>query len=268
MGTYLKFIEFSTNNFNNAEYLSFLRRFRALLPFPEQGSDRPEIESLSVDESNGIPALGVSAEQVATLDAVISQLTDLNNQSRISQETETLNETDKQRDNVALYILNRISNSATLPLQEEREAGKYLWNIVKPYAKITYLPLNQETETIKGLLVDLRKPGNTSAVQALGLTTYLNELERLNNLYDSLAAQRVAERLASSADNSKVVRVQGDDIYDDITSLAFAWSLTNPSDEATAFIRSVNALISDAKTAYNQRMGQKKKKELDRPEIE
>ena len=101
MGTYLKFTDFSANNFNNAEFLSFLRRFRALLPFPEQGGDRPEIESLSVNESNGVPALGVSAAQLTVLDAVIDQLTDLNNQSRISQETETLNDTDKQRDNVA-----------------------------------------------------------------------------------------------------------------------------------------------------------------------
>ena len=119
MGTYLKFADPLMTRFNNAEYLSFLRRFRALLPFPEQGGDRPEIESLSVNESNGVPALGVSAAQLTVLDAVIDQLTDLNNQSRISQETETLNDTDKQRDNVAVYALNRINNSATLPLQAE-----------------------------------------------------------------------------------------------------------------------------------------------------
>ena len=53
-----------------------------------------------------------------------------------------------------------------------------------------------------------------------------------------------------------------------MTSLAFAWSLANPSAEATTFIRSVNALIADAQTAYNQRKGQKKKPESDRPEIE
>lgn len=47
MGTYLKFADPLMTRFNNAEYLSFLRRFRALLPFPEQGGDRPEIESLS-----------------------------------------------------------------------------------------------------------------------------------------------------------------------------------------------------------------------------
>ena len=71
-----------------------------------------------------------------------------------------------------------------------------------------------------------------------------------------------------SGRHSLNIATQSVDIYDDITSLAFAWSLANPSDEATAFIRNVNALISDAQTAYNQRMGQKKKKESDRPEIE
>ena len=103
--------------------------------------------------TKGQCALGVSAAQLTVLDAVIDQLTDLNNQSRISQETETLNDTDKQRDNVAVYALNRINNSATLPLQAEQEAGKFLRNVVKPYTGIARLPLNQETGLVAAVLL-------------------------------------------------------------------------------------------------------------------
>lgn len=268
MGTFLKFSDPAFAHYNTAEYLSFLRRFRALLPFPQQGGDRPEIESLSLDESNGVPSLGISGELVTKLDDVIAQLTELNNQSRASLESEQLVDVDKQRDSIGVYILDRINRSSKLPLEAEREAGKPLALIAKPYVGFYELPVAQETETIKGLLLDLRKAENAAAVQTLGLTSYIAELERLNNLYESLVAQRAATRLANAVDNSKTVRAKGNEVYDDMTSLAFAWSLANPSAEATAFIRSVNALIADAQTAYNQRKGQKKKPESDRPEIE
>ena len=267
MGTFLKFSDPAFGHYNTAEYLSFLRRFRALLPFPEEG-DRPEIESLSLNESNGIPALGISANLVAALDEVIEQLTELNNQTRANLESKQLFDIDKQRDNVGGYVLNRINRSSTLPLQVERDAGKSLYLMAKPYKGFYDLPFNQETETIKGLLLDLRKAENTAAVQSLGLSPYISELERLNNLYESLVAQRAAARLANAIDNSKIVRTKGNAVYDDMTSLAFAWSLTTPSEQATTFIHNVNALIVDTQTSYNQRKGQKKKTEGDRPEID
>ena len=46
MGTYLKFADPLMTRFNNAEYLSFLRRFRPLLPFPEQATD-PKSKALA-----------------------------------------------------------------------------------------------------------------------------------------------------------------------------------------------------------------------------
>lgn len=268
MGTFLKFSNPILAHYNTAEYLSFLRRFRALLPFPKKNEDdRPVIESLNLDESNGVPSLGISAELLAKLDQVIAQLTELNNQSRASLESAQLISLDKQRDNVGVYVLNRINRSSSLPLQAEREAGNTLKLIAKQYVGFYDLPLNQETETINGLLFDLRKADNAAAVQTLGLTPYLDELERLNNLYDSTSMQRSAARLANAVENSKIVRARGNEIYDDMTSLAFAWSLANPSAEATDFIRNVNALIVEAQTAYNQRKGQKKTGD-DRPIIE
>lgn len=267
MGTFLKFSDPLFSRYNSAEYLNFLRRFRGYLPFPEE-DDRPVIESLALDETGGVPLLGIPPELVAALDEVIEQLTELNNQTRANLETEQLSDTDKQRDNVGVYILNRINRSSRLPLQSEREAGKSLALLAKPYTGFYELPVAQETETIKGLLFDLRKAEHAAAVQTLGLTPYIDELERLNNLYESLVAQRAATRLVNAVDNSKIVRAKGDAVYDDMTSLAFAWSLANPSDEANAFIRNINALIADAKTAYNQRIGKKKKPEDDRPVIE
>lgn len=263
MGTFLKIKPARLYDYNNAEYLNFLRRLRALLPL-ENADDRPGELSLLNDEPSGAPALGISAELVAGLDGYIAQLTELNNQSRISQETASLTQIDKERDNVAIYITNRIARASALPLQAERDAGVFLANVVKPYIGLARLPYNQETEAVRGLLVDLRKTENASAVETLALAPYMTELERLNNHYEEVVEARSANRLANALDNSKKIRTQADDLYEDMADLAYAWSLAHPSDEAAAFIRNLNALIDEMQVAVHLRAKGDKKKD-DKP---
>lgn len=266
MGTFLKFKEARLYSYNNAEYINYFRRFRSRIPLREDDKgggeeDRPGELSYLPDLPLGAPDLGISAEQVAEMDKYLEQLTDLNNQSRISQETALRAEVDKQRDKVAVYILNRINGAAGLLLQSEREAGIFLANVVKPYTGISNLPLNQETETIKGLLVDLRKEENKKASDALALTPYMSELERLNNEFESLTEQRTNTRLENSIEKSKIIRAKADSLYEDMTDLAYAWSLAHPSDVASNFIREVNALIDEAQASLHQRKPSGKKPE-------
>lgn len=260
MSTFPRIKEARLYSYNNAEYLNFLRRFRSRMPLRKGGEeDRPGELSLLADEPLGAPDLGISAGQVTEMDGYLEQLTELNNQSRISQETASRIETDRQRDKVAVYILNRINGASALPLQSEREAGIFLANIVKPYTGISRLAFNQETETIKGLLVDLRKEENKTAVDALALTPYMEELERLNNLFVTLTEQRTTAQINSAIDNSKIIRAKADSLYEDMTDLAFAWSLAHPSDAASNFIRDVNALIDEAQASLHQRKPSGKK---------
>lgn len=84
----------------------------------------------------------------------------------------------KRIDNLVVYITTRISRAGTLPLEAERDAGKYLYKVIKPYIGIACLPVAQESAKIQGLLIDLRKDENISYVETLGLAAYLDELER------------------------------------------------------------------------------------------
>ncbi len=262
MSTFPRIKEARLYSYNNAEYLNFLRRFRSRMPLRENDEeDRPGELSLLASEPMGAPDLGISAGQVSELDSYLEQLTELNNQSRINQETASRIETDSQRDKVAVYILNRINGASALPLQSEREAGIFLANIVKPYTGISRLAFNQETETIKGLLADLRKAENKTAVDALALTPYMEELERLNNLFERLTEQRTTAQINSAIDNSKTVRAKADSLYEDMVDLTFAWSLAHPSDVASNFIREVNALIDEAQASLHQRKPSGKKPE-------
>ena len=142
-----------------------------------------------------------------------------------------------------------------------KNAGKLLYNKLKAYVGIASLPVSQETAAIKGMLLDLRKPEFAEAVTTLGLTAYMNELERLNNLYEELVAKRSTARSAKSiGTDSRTVRQEMNSLYEDMNDLAFASNLLNGTDETAAFIRSVNTLIAETRTARNQR-GNKKKGE-------
>lgn len=268
MGTFTRIDTYSLHNLNSAEYANFIDRFLALLPLAPD-PDRPGI--LSDDSPLGAPLLNIPSYMVTRTKELLEKLTDLNKQTRSNAGTEQIAETEHSRDIVASFITDRVFRYSTLPLESERGAGKLLYNTLKVYAGIAQLPVNQETLTIKGMLLDLRKPEFTEAVKTLGLQPYMDELERLNNLYEEQVGQRSAARsLGSVEENSKEIRLQMNNLYEDMTDLAFASNLLKETDKTAAFIRDVNNLIAETRTARNLR-GSKPKKDdpgsSDRPGI-
>lgn len=264
MGTFTRIDSYSLRNLNNAEYANFIDRFLALLPLADKPDDpeNPDVLSLQSDTpAQGAPSLAIPAETVEQERALLEKLTDLNRETRSSAQTEQIAEAERGRDEVATFIIKHISGSSTLPLQGQKEAGKLMYNTIKVYEGIAKLPVSQETAAIKGMLVDLRKPEFAEAVATLGLQPYMAELERLNSLYEQLVSVRSAERSVKSTDAvSKEVRQQMDSLYDDMTDLAFASNVLNGTAETAAFVRDVNSLIAETRTARNQR-GSKTKKE-------
>ena len=170
MGTYTKIKTIPLSIFNNAEYLAFLNSVLNLVPAPTGGDDRPEIESLDADvRTNGSPDIGLSAQFVQKMENDVMLLADTVDESRIAQETEQAAVHEANRDNLVIYITTRISRAGTLPLEAERDAGKFLYKVIKPYIGIARLPVAQETAKIQGLLIDLRKDENATYVTTLGL---------------------------------------------------------------------------------------------------
>ena len=175
MGTYKEIKVIMLYTLNNAEYLAYMNAVLNLLPPPPE--DRPEIESLDENLlSKGAPAIGLSAKFVNTFEKDLLALADVVEESRTAQETEAAAVHEKNRDNLVIYITTRISRAGSLPLEAERDAGKYLYKIIKPYIGIARLPVTQESAKIQGLLLDLRKDENVSYVTTLGLDAYLAEL--------------------------------------------------------------------------------------------
>lgn len=246
MGNYKKINEVNLARFNNAEYLSFMNHVLDLANGNSGGGDSESPDEISLlTGSDGIPELGLTKEFLDTYEADLLAMADVVDESRTSQETEQMALHDTNRDNLAIYIITRISRAGTLPLEAERDAGKYLYKIIKPYNGIARLPMAQETAKIKGLLLDLRKDENKPYVTTLGLDAYLAELEKENNAYDRLSQQRVQNRTTSKKESGTNLRKRIDVYYDDLTLLAQSYGVAKPSEKATAFIAALNQLIAE-----------------------
>ncbi len=267
MSSYTKIKKIVIRDLNNAEYLAFMNSVMNLVPRASEGGseeDVPELMSVNDDaaaqsDTLGSPALGLSAEFLSVMESDLMKLADVVNQSRIAQETEEAQKHEANRDSLATYILTRISRSGSLPLEAERDAGKFLYKVVKPYTGIARLPVTQETAAIQGLLIDLRKEENAPYVTSLGLDAYLAELETENNAYIELTSSRTQNRAANTLESGTEIRKRTDERYDDLVTLAEAYSIVKPSTEATTFVKNINQLITETVTAYNQRKASGKK---------
>lgn len=263
MGNFTTTKHITLSYLNNAEYLSFMNRVLNMLPPPSVGGgDKPEDLSLDPEvQENGSPDIGMTQEAVEAYEKDVLALADVVDESRISQETEIAQGHEKNRDNLVIYITTRISRAGTLPLEAERDAGQFLYKVIKPYINIARLPVAQETAKIQGLLLDLRKEENTIHVTTLGLTAYLAELEKENNAYIAATSLRTENRAASQKETGLVLRKRLDERYYDLALLAQSYSIAQPSDEATLFVNNLNQLIGETITAYNQRRKNSPEKE-------
>lgn len=240
METIQKIDIFGIQRLNNAEYLNFINRVYRLTLIATA-------EKLSLTEAD-----------LAAVLAKIDLLTDIVNESNISDETAQIAEVDSQEDAVIVFINDTIAKARKLPIAAMQEAGNALYNRMKPYVSIQTLPQGQQVQEVRGMLTDLGKADVVAHVATLGLTSSVAELRTLNERYAALLDSRAASQVAAKLGSAKSVRREIDDMYDYIVTRAQAASIITPSAEATAFVTAMNKLIADTRTAYNQRIAQTK----------
>lgn len=227
----------------NAEFINFMKRFMALLPLVD-------------DEEGGqhAPALAITAAMVAEGKGYLATMTDLTRESRMKAETKPKKEIDRLRDRVLSLIIDRIDFSRNVLDEAVRAAAEQLYIVANPYKGAGRLPYNQETEVIKGFLLDMNKTENVEAVRLLGIEKDLDQLQSYNDQFEALV-QGADTKSSSLYLNEKMrdLRVLMGDWYEEMADRAFASNLLNESEESLYFMAGLNALIGNVKTAYKQR---------------
>lgn len=220
--------------------------------------DNPEYNNLMTHMLNAAKIataekLGVTDEDFAALETNINKMKDLIAQSQISEETAFLTKIDKYRDDLLVYLMAEINNKRKSPIENIKEDALPLYNTTKLYVGSQKAADQKETQLIKGLIFDLKKPENAYRVTALGLDEIVSQLDFRNTQYEEFTESRTESQAEHKIDNSKTVRAENDPLYDYITTKAFITSVATPSEEASKFITKLNATIEETETRYNQR---------------
>lgn len=230
----------SLKKLNNAEYAYFAQQVSNLI---HEGTAEK---------------LHVSAATLTAFDANLKLLTDIVAQSRISDETADIVAVDKEADDLITYILSAIRSARQSPVAAQKAAATTLYNATKIYAGIQQKAQRQEVQQARGLLADLAKPELKAHVQTLALHPAVDQLSATITRYASLLESRSASQMAVNLGAAKPVREKMNDEYDEMTTVAFAFSIAAPATELTTFITKLNKLIDDTNTAYNQSRAQMK----------
>lgn len=173
MGTYTKIKPAGLTKLNNAEYTNFMNAFyRLAFAAGGGGGDSESPDEISLDNN----PLGITDAQKTAFEKELPLMTDLVNQSHISDETAQLLDLDKQRDDLVVYLTTSVSQMRKSPIEAQRTAAQTVYNIIKPYIGIYKSANQQETAQIQGLLLDLDKEGVPALIQTLGLKEILDSL--------------------------------------------------------------------------------------------
>lgn len=201
MSTYTKIKTLPLSLFNNAEYLSFMNHVLDLANENSGGGDSESPDEISLlTGSDGIPSWASPKNSSIPTRQTSSPCRRGGREPYLAGDRANDLARYQPRQPRHLYHHPHLT-AGTLPLEAERDAGKYLYKVIKPYNGIARLPMAQETAKIKGLLLDLRKDENKPYVTTLGLDAYLAELEKENNAYDRLSQQRVQNRTTSKKES-------------------------------------------------------------------
>lgn len=195
----------------------------------------------------------------------ISKLLDANKTSRKRASTTDQAACDAERDRIGSLLMFMISNGTNAADSATRQAALALDAVVNPYRGFQQESYLGETASIKGLLNDLRKPENATFVETLGIGSFMEQLEKENDRFESMTAAKANEHAeASQLPTTKMLRNRVDEHYQNMCDLIFAIGLLGATgstdvEGAILLIQAINGIIKEYKTSFNMSQGQKKK---------
>lgn len=235
----------------NLAFGNFMQRFCDDIPEdeePEDDDDGPQVQMADIRAALGASAISVSPELLEKLKDALARLRKLTNESRSNVETASLDEVDAARIEAITFALNHIENLTKSPVSATREAAVCLYNKSKAYKGTGLLSVNDRTQAIDGFLEDMSRTEFSEYITTLAFQPTLDALRELNDRYAQLVrAREEGMKALEKLGNTKAIRAELEDLYEEITDRAFATNLLNNTPEAADFIETINVRIKDAK---------------------
>ena len=182
-------------------------------------------------------------------------------QTATSVNTVPMNKQDGVRDGFLTYLYHQVDTGELSPFPNISEAARRAATVTDHYKGIQNLSMYEETERIKGLLIDLRAPKFAQDVETLGLTETLDGLEAANEAFIVLREERSTDTAHEKLPTGKEVRRRMDPYLERLALCVEASYLFSDSAEDKAAIAELalqmNQRIADAKATHNKGFAQR-----------
>lgn len=195
----------------------------------------------------------------AQMTPLLQKLSLLIKQAGAFADTPAVKAADKWRDSLVTVVYMHIYYCSLLP-DESRlaAAGAKLYPQVKPYKSLQKHEMTQETAEITGLLRVLTAEGNQEAIQTLGLTVAVSELQAQNDIIQAEMTKREQEDAArkdiKDGETSATLRQQIGAVYDALVQMVNAFVVMGDQ-SAPAAVSLLNTAIDHYQQIEAQKTG-------------
>jgi hypothetical protein len=178
-------------------------------------------------------------------------------QVRKYENTDAIAQADADRDNVFRGIRNLLQGALRHFDKSVTEAAGRLKILFDTYGNVPRLDYDEETAAIDNLLqeLDARQPD----VEITGITSWVNELRRINGELHVLMSERYSEEAKRSQLQMKKVRVEIDAEYENIVYLLQAAAALDDNITYGKLFNEMNARITRYAAILAQEKGRRKK---------
>jgi hypothetical protein len=137
-----------------------------------------------------------------------------------------------------------------------KEAGNTLAEVFAFYGNVASRPYNEETSKLVNFIQDLRGK-YAPAVQILGLTEWVDELERRNNAFEAAVLGRNRESAGKPDDRLPDLRLRMNECFANMANRIDAKLLLQGDERLESFAKLLNANVERYQLAVNRRRGKK-----------
>lgn len=205
--------------------------------------------------------LHVSSTLVESYSTNVNKMRDIAVQSRTADETALIAAVSKEAKSLVIYFFNVLRSEKQSPIAANKTAATGAYNALKPYSGLYNLPQRQQVQALRGLATDMRKPAIADYLTTLGQSEMADSLSDVAERYAALLEQRSANMAVNNLGSAQPLREVMNEQYKYITTVAFAYSVSMPSEELSTFVASINRLIDDMNKSYNLRTGRSQEKD-------
>lgn len=177
------------------------------------------------------------AAQLDTLNSVVNRAT-------AYQNTQLMEQKDKERDNLFSVIRNVVKAHATNTLPAKNEAAVRLGAVMAPYEDLRRHQYNKETTELRGLIKQLK--ANAGLTATLGIDEEIAELETVNEAFDNAFKAKTEEQAARQEQKGIDTKEAVADIsgtYEAMVQRINAYALIQPDETTGKFINDLNGII-------------------------